>query len=172
MTRPGSYPFSTFVCSSAPVVPVTQSRRRPRFCSLGMSHTEVGLPIYHRSLKASCPRTLSDTSPTTMVTPSKPTIYVAPATEDDYDQLVEWKHTVLERNDSALDHVFAYPERAAEDISRTREMFTDPSSNTFKVVLVRGEGEGDPMVGYVTIKMQGENWIEENSVEEAKKGAQ
>jgi len=107
-----------------------------------------------------------------MVAPSKPTIYVAPATEDDYDQLVEWNHTVLERNDSALDHVFAYPERAAEDISQTREMFTDGSMDTFKAVLVGGEGEGDPMVGYVTIKTQGENWIKEDSVEEAKKGAQ
>ena len=107
-----------------------------------------------------------------MTAPSKPTICIAPATEDDYDRLIEWKHTLLEGNDPVLDRVFAYPERATEDISRTREMIADPSNNMFKAILVRGEDEGDPMVGYVTIKMQGENWIEKDSVEEAKKGAQ
>jgi len=105
-----------------------------------------------------------------MVAPSKPTVYIVPATEDDYDQFVEWEHTVLERNDPVLDHVFTHPERATEDTSQTREMFTDPSGTTFKAVLARSEGERDLMVGYVTIRVLGENWIEEEDIREAKKG--
>jgi hypothetical protein len=102
-----------------------------------------------------------------MVTPSKPTIYVTPATEDDYYQLVEWNHTILERNDPALDHIFAHPERAIEDVLRTREGFTNPSRKTFKAVLAGDKGESDRMVGYVNIEAWGENWTEEKSAQDS-----
>ena len=129
-----------------------------------------------RSLEANrprfyCPQTLLDTSKT-VATPIKPIIHVAPATEDDYDQLVEWTHTILGSGDPALDHVFPHPERASEDIYTTREAFTDPSGKTLKAVLTGSEGESDRMIGYVHVVVQGGNWAEEESAEGAMKGEQ
>lgn len=107
-----------------------------------------------------------------MATPSKRTIYVVPATEDDYDQLVEWTHTILDRSDPVLDHIFPHAERASEDIPQTREAFMEPSSKTFKAVLTGSKGEGDRMVGYVHVEVQGENWVEEEFAEGMRKGEQ
>lgn len=109
---------------------------------------------------------------TTMATPNKPTIYVAPATEDDYGQLVEWTHSILSRGDPIFDSIFPYPERASKDIPQTLEAFTNPSVKTFKAVLTRGStGESDLMVGYVHITVQGEDWVEEQIAVGARDGA-
>ena len=107
-----------------------------------------------------------------MVTPNKPTFHVVPTTEDDYDQLVEWTHTILCRGDPVMDRIFPYPERASEDISRTLEAFMDPSCKTFKAILTGSKGESDRMVGYVHVVMQGENWVEEEIAEGARNGEQ
>jgi len=107
-----------------------------------------------------------------MATPNKPTIYVVPATEDDYDQLVEWTHAILCRGDPVLDRIFPYPERASEDIPQTLKAFTDPSGKTFKAVFVGSKGEGDRMVGYVHIVVQGESWVEEEIAEGERNGEQ
>ena len=48
---------------------------------------------------------------------TKAAIDVAPAVEEDYDQLIEWNHNVLESNDQLLDAIFVYPERAIHDIT-------------------------------------------------------
>ena len=87
----------------------------PRFCSSRItSHTEaVG---GSQEFKVNCPSGVL----TTMAAQSNPTAHVAPATEDEYDQLVQWSHAVLERNNPALDNIYVNPERAAEDTPRTR----------------------------------------------------
>jgi len=100
-------------------------------------HAEVA--DSRRGLETNCHsfrrlQALSDTS-TTMAAPGKPMICVAPATEDDYDQIVEWAHTIMDSGDPITDYVFPHQERAFKDIPRTREAFTNSSSKTFKAVL-------------------------------------
>jgi hypothetical protein len=90
--------------------------------------------------------------------------------EEDYDQLVEWNHDVLERNDPLLDAIFAYPERAIHDIIETRTRFTDPTNVTLKAVVRRGDSSGDRVVGYVQFKWMGENWIQEEDAETVRQG--
>ena len=86
---------------------------------------------------------------------AKAAIYIAPAVEEDYDQLVERNHDVLERYDPLLNAIFAHPECAAHDITKTRKRFTDPVNMTLKAV-VRGGGSGcDKIVGYVQFKWMG-----------------
>jgi len=109
-------------------------------------------------------------TPTTVATPNKPVIYVAPVTEDNYDKLVEWTHTVMSGGDPVFDYVFPYPERASEDTPQTPRALMYPSCRTFKAVLTGSEGESDRMVGYVHVGVQGENWIEEEIAESARKG--
>ena len=101
---------------------------------------------------------------------AKAAIYVAPAVEEDYNQLVERNHDVLERNDPLLDAILAHLECAAHDITKTRKRFTDPTNMTLKAA-VRGGGSGcDKVVGYVQFKWMGENWIQEEVAEAVKQG--
>ena len=83
---------------------------------------------------------------------AKAAIYIAPAVEEDYNQLVERNHDVLEKNDPLLEAILVHPECAAHDITKTRKRFTDPTNMTLKAV-VRGGGSGcDKVVGYVQLK--------------------
>lgn len=96
--------------------------------------------------------------------PSKPTIRVVPSTEEDIEQLSDWTHNVLERDDPVMDAVFAHPELAFKDGAVTRELFTAPTRMTFIAVVVGGgEGGGDRKVGFVTAWLAMDNWIEEEA---------
>lgn len=137
-----------------------------RFSSARIWHVVTLEPqMDHRGSEANRPSFgCPPNTPTT--TPNKPIIHVAPVTEDDYDQLVAWTHTVMCRGDPVLDYIFPYPERASEDIPQTLEAFTDPSCRTFKAVLKGSKGESDRMVGYVRVAVHGENWVDKESTRE------
>ena len=97
-------------------------------------------------------------------TPSKPTIRVVPSTEEDIEQLSDWTHNVLERDDPIMDAVFAHPELAFKDDAVTRELFTTPPRMTFIAVVVGGGEEGgDRKIGFVTAWLATDNWIEEEA---------
>jgi len=100
----------------------------------------------------------------TSSSPSKLTITVVPSTEEDAEQLSDWIHNVLERDDPVMEAVFAHPELAFKDGAVTRELFTAPSHMTFiAVVAGGGEGGGDCKAGFVTAWLATDNWIEEEA---------